>query len=264
MPTVYLLDYYRSQEGRRLLLRHALWLAGCAVVLNGFFGDGRLDLAIARWFFDDARRVFPLRDYWLLESVLHDAARTISACGALALLGLTLTGWISRRPTFLHVRRHELLFASLACLIAAATVGALKHFSGHACPWDLAMFGGSATYHSSLGAPVAAEAVRGCLPAAHPLTGYAWLGLGFAIYPGARRAARRVWYSAFALGSLFGAVQILRGAHFLSHVLWSAWVVWAVNVALVTLCLLVFSPRSDKRAEMSSITQRSLPPEALD
>jgi membrane-associated PAP2 superfamily phosphatase len=24
-----------------------------------------------------------------------------------------------------------------------------------------------------------------------------------------------------------------RGAHFLSHVLWSAWIVWAVNVALL-------------------------------
>jgi membrane-associated PAP2 superfamily phosphatase len=33
-------------------------------------------------------------------------------------------------------------------------------------------------------------------------------------------------------------VQILRGAHFLSHVLWSAWLVWAINVALAAACLL--------------------------
>jgi membrane-associated PAP2 superfamily phosphatase len=28
-------------------------------------------------------------------------------------------------------------------------------------------------------------------------------------------------------------VQIARGAHFVSHVLWSAWIVWGVNVALL-------------------------------
>jgi membrane-associated PAP2 superfamily phosphatase len=255
---VHLLDYYRSQEGHRFLLRHALLLAGCAVALKVVFGDGRVDLAIARWFFDDAQRNFPLKDYWLLKSVLHDAARTTSACGALVLLALTFTSWVATQPSFLRAHRLELLFASLACLIAAASVGALKHLSAHACPWDLAMFGGSATYHPPLVAGAAAETVQGCLPAAHPLTGYAWLGLGFSVYPLARRAARRVWFVAFTLGSLFGVVQILRGAHFLSHVLWSAWVVWVVNVALVSVCLLLFSPRSDERPAMSSITEKGL------
>jgi len=77
-------------------------------------------------------------------------------------------------------------------------------------------------------------------PAAHPLAGYAWLAVGFALYPLARRRAWQAWAAAFAFGTLFGAVQIARGAHFLSHVLWSAWIVWGVNLALLG-CLAALS-----------------------
>ena len=129
-----------------------------------------------------------------------------------------------------------LSFTAIAMLAAAAIVGALKHFSSHACPWDLAVFGGSAVYQPLLGAPVAAPGVDGCFPAAHPLAGYAWLAVGFALYSSARRRSWQSWALAFGLGTLFGVVQIARGAHFLSHVLWSAWVVWGVNVALLAAC----------------------------
>jgi membrane-associated PAP2 superfamily phosphatase len=117
--------------------------------------------------------------------------------------------------------------------VAAVLVGTFKHFSSHACPWDLAIFGGSAAYHALFGMDAAVPNVDGCFPAAHPLAGYAWLAVGFALYPLSRRRAWQAWLAAFALGTLFGVVQIARGAHFLSHVLWSAWVVWAVNVALL-------------------------------
>ncbi len=234
MRAVTFLDFYRSRDGRRVLLYQAVALAASAIALTLSLGDGRLDLTIARWFFDDARRIFPLTNQWLLKTVLHDAARTTSAVGALALLGITLTSWLNPQMKAVRPHREALLFSSIATLAAAALVGALKHFSSHACPWDLAMFGGSAPYHPLLGAAVAGSGVGGCFPAAHPLAGYAWLAVGFALYPIARHRTRQAWALAFALGTLFGAVQIARGAHFLSHVLWSAWIVWAVNVALLS------------------------------
>jgi membrane-associated PAP2 superfamily phosphatase len=227
------LDFYRSHDGRRVLLYQAVALATSAAALSMGLGDGRLDLTIAQWFFDDARRTFPLANEWLLKIVLHDAVRTMSALAALALLCIAVASWATSQPRAARAHREALLFTSIATLAAAATVGALKHFSSHACPWDLAIFGGSAVHHPLLGADAAAPKVEGCLPAAHPLAGYAWLAVGFALYPVARRPAWRAWAVAFALGSLFGGVQIVRGAHFLSHVLWSAWVVWGVNVALL-------------------------------
>ena len=154
MRAVPFLDFYRSRDGRRVLLYQALALAAGAIALSVGLGDGRLDLTIARWFFDDARRIFPLTNQWLLKTVLHDAARTVSAVGALALLGLTVTSWVAPQVRAVRAHREVLLFTSIATLGAAAIVGALKHFSSHACPWDLAIFGGSAVYHPLLGAPV--------------------------------------------------------------------------------------------------------------
>jgi membrane-associated PAP2 superfamily phosphatase len=226
-------DFYRSPDGRRVILYQAVALAASAAALSVGLGDGRLDLTIAQWFFEDARRSFPLANEWLLKTVLHDAVRTASAVTALALLIITVASWVTSHPGAIRAHREALLFTSIATLGAAATVGALKHFSAHACPWDLAIFGGSAAYPPLLGAHAVAPGVDGCLPAAHPLAGYAWLAVGFALYPVARRRAWQAWAVALGLGSLFGGVQIARGAHFLSHVLWSAWVVWGFNVALL-------------------------------
>jgi membrane-associated PAP2 superfamily phosphatase len=218
-------DFYRSRDGRRVLLYQAAALAAGAIALTLCLGDGRLDLTMARWSFDDARRIFPLTNQWMLKAVLHDAARTTSAVAALSLLALTIASWVLPQLKALRTHREALLFTSIATLAAAAIVGALKHFSSHACPWDLAIFGGSAVV----------ARIGGCFPAAHPLAGYAWLAVGFALYPTARRKSWQAWAVAFALGTCFGGVQIVRGAHFLSHVLWSAWIVWGVNVALLAL-----------------------------
>jgi membrane-associated PAP2 superfamily phosphatase len=232
-------DFYRSRDGRRVLLYQAAALAASAIALSLSLGDGRLDLTIARWFFDDVRRAFPLTNEWLLKTVLHDGSRVVSAVAAIALLGVAVTSWVARQPRALRTHREALLYTSIATLVASAIVGLAKHFSSHACPWDLAMFGGSAPYHPLLAAHAAAPGVDGCFPAAHPLAGYAWLAVGFAVYPNAPRRAWQAWAAAFVLGTLFGAVQIVRGAHFLSHVLWTAWIVWGVDVALLGLaCVL--------------------------
>jgi membrane-associated PAP2 superfamily phosphatase len=228
-----MLEFYRSRDGRSFLQRQTLALVGAAIALCAIFGDGRLDLALERPFYDAAHGVFPLVNDWLFKNVMHDAARTASATAALMLIALAALAWALPR-TRLHSNRGELLFTAAVSLAAAATVGLLKHFSAHACPWDLAEFGGTAAYHPLLSSASGAPIPHGCFPAAHPLTGYAWLTAGFVLYPFAARLARRWWTVAFALGTVFGAVQVLRGAHFPSHVLWSAWVVWAVNLTVLT------------------------------
>jgi membrane-associated PAP2 superfamily phosphatase len=44
------------------------------------------------------------------------------------------------------------------------------------------------------------------------------------------RVARGLLAAALLAGALFGGVQVLRGAHYLSHVLWSAWLCAALAV----------------------------------
>ncbi len=39
-------------------------------------------------------------------------------------------------------------------------------------------------------------------------------------------------FSGFILGFAMGWAQMMRGAHFLSHNLWTAWIVWCINVLI--------------------------------
>jgi membrane-associated PAP2 superfamily phosphatase len=229
-------DHYRSEAGRRFLRAQSVWLVVALAVL-AVFNVTDLDRALTRQFFDSAQQSFPWTDNWWLKKALHDYARTASAICAVTVLGLTTVAWFGPRGlSWLRARRHELAFVALASLGSSLLVGVLKHFSAHACPWALTEFGGTNVYAHLFGAVQSAPGMQGCFPAAHPLSGYAWLCVAFVLYPrfGAK-VAWSWWATAFALGTVFGIVQIMRGAHFLSHVLWTAWLVWAADVALVAL-----------------------------
>lgn len=227
------LAFYGTDAGRAFLRVQLLWLLATAALMLAVFGATDVDRTLASAFYDAARREFPLTDAWLLKGVLHDAARDASAVGWLAVLAASCMAFWSKRPSLLRLHRHELAFIAAALLTAASTVGALKHFSSHACPWDVADFGGVAVYRPLLGVATAAMPVTGCMPAAHPLVGYAWLCVGLVLYPSSRARARTAWLVAGALGTVAGVVQMARGAHFLSHVLWSAWVTWTLELALL-------------------------------
>jgi membrane-associated PAP2 superfamily phosphatase len=96
--------------------------------------------------------------------------------------------------------------------------------SGHSCPWDLPQYGAA-----SVGGP------GHCSPAAHPLVGFALFGLYFALRQERPAAARAALAAAWIIGLGAGAIQVARGAHFASHVLWTAWVAWAVTLAAARL-----------------------------
>ena len=229
------LAYYRRNDGQRFLLRQILGLIGGAVALLALFGLTDLDRTVTRWFFDAARGTFPLTNDWWLKTLLHDAARTVTAVGALALLGVTGTAWLAPRLACVHARRHELAFVAAATFAAAAAVGMLKHFSTHTCPWAIVDFGGSVPYRHLFAVHGSLPPLDGCFPAGHPLVGYAWLCVGLVLYPASRRLAKICTRTMFLIGTALGFVQVLRGAHFVSHVLWSAWTSWAIAIALLML-----------------------------
>jgi membrane-associated PAP2 superfamily phosphatase len=232
------LDYYRSDDGLLFLQRQARRLAAMALALLAIFDVTDLDRAITRLFFDAGRGTFPLTNAWWLKIALHDAVRTVGGVAALALLAVAATAWLAPRLRAAHARRHELAFMACAAVLSAAAIVAMKHYSAHACPWDIAEFGGLVPYRELLGRHEALDPIQGCFPAAHPLVGYAWLCVGFALVPSAPHAARHLAWAALTAGTIAGAVQVVRGAHFVSHVLWTAWAVWFVNLVLLSVCRL--------------------------
>ena len=109
----------------------------------------------------------------------------------------------------------------------------LKQASSSHCPWDLARYGGSAPYVRLLDALPAGVGPGHCLPAGHD-SSVLWL-LAFAVFflPSRPRMASLVFVLMLALSCAAGWLQQLRGAHFLSHTLWSVWIACALLFALV-------------------------------
>ncbi len=181
---------------------------------------GGLDLALSAWAGGAAG--FPLRQHLLTRTVLHDGGRWL----ALAVLAALVADAI--RPIVAGPTPNERRLGVLIVVVALLAVPALKRFSATSCPWDLAAFGGTWPYvpHWRLGSTDGGPGH--CFPSGHAVSAFAFLGAAFA-WQRSRPGLARAWMlGVVAFGLLFGAAQLLRGAHYLSHTLWSAWLCWAV------------------------------------
>ena len=196
----------------------ALATAFALAVLFAWDASG-LDLALARLMSGAAG--FPARDHLLLTTVLHEGARMLSG---LMLLGLLLSVW---RPwgVLARLSRSQRLWLLGTVASSMLLVSVAKRWSVTSCPWDLAGFGGQLPYvpHWLLGRTDGGPGH--CFPAGHASAGFAWLAGWFA-WPRGSRIGRRWLWAALSAGLVLGLAQQLRGAHFMSHTLWMAWLCW--------------------------------------
>lgn len=181
---------------------------------------------------------FPWRDAWVTRSLLHDGGRWLSAL----MLALLVIVPLRRRPgAALSPRAHwGAIGVVLLNLLAVPTV---KRASSTSCPWDLAEFGGTARYVTHWDFGVLDGGGGHCFPSGHAVAAFAFIALYFALRDTRPAVARRWLIGTLAAGALFGAAQVLRGAHFVSHVLWSAWACWTLAAAVDALSRLRRRPQ---------------------
>jgi membrane-associated PAP2 superfamily phosphatase len=100
------------------------------------------------------------------------------------------------------------------------------------CPWSLAEFGGQLPYvHLFADRPDSLPRAQ-CFPGGHSSSGFALFSLYFLTLGRSRRLARWALGGALLVGGVFAFGQEARGAHFLSHDLWSAALVWFTCVGV--------------------------------
>ncbi|MEW5890285.1 MAG: phosphatase PAP2 family protein [Pseudomonadota bacterium] len=222
--------------------RQALLLTLTAAGLLALFEGTDLDLRIARRFFDAGAGGFPLQHHWLFERLLHHGLKyllVVATLFALALCVAAVRDGNGRLPPC------NAWVAGLGLLLIPLATVILKQLTNKHCPWDVAEFGGYAPYLELL-AGTPEDLVRGvCFPAGHASGGFAWMVWGAALRPLGRRPAAMALAGGFALGLPLGWARMAQGAHFLSHVLWSAWLAWAITVAL---CLVLKLELRSKRS----------------
>jgi membrane-associated PAP2 superfamily phosphatase len=111
-------------------------------------------------------------------------------------------------------------------------VPGIKQLTQTSCPWDLQEFGGVARYvqHWRLG--VRDGGGGHCFPSGHAASAFALLS-GWFVLRGAYPRAARLWLGVVVLaGIVFGTAQLMRGAHYPSHTLWTAWFCWVICTLL--------------------------------
>lgn len=199
---------------------------------------------------------FAWRDSAWASGLLHDGGRLLAGL-VLALLVLdTVRPWLSG-PS-----RAERAWTLAVVLLSIIAVPALKRLSGTSCPWDWAVFGGTAErlphwqFWRSDGGP------GHCFPSGHAVSAFGFIGL-FHLWRGHRPVlARALLGAVLSFGLLFGGAQLVRGAHAVSHTLWSAWLCLLLASAGDALRRAVFrAPRAHEkgRAEARPVSPEAAP-----
>lgn len=198
-------------------------------LLLAVFESTRLDLIVSRWAWDATAHAFPWQHHPFFSAFLHHGLKAASYALGMLALAVCALGWRGRLG---WLPPRQALFAAAGMLLIPVLTSGLKQLTNRHCPWDILEFGGYAPY-VSLFASTPADLVRGvCFPAGHAAAGLAWIVWGVALRATRPVAARRALIAALAGGLLLGAGRIAQGAHFVSHVLWSIWLAWALTVAL--------------------------------
>lgn len=210
-------------------MRRDLWITVLALALLVAWDASGLDRVVSAWAGGHAG--FPWRDAWVTRHLLHDGGRVAAwaVFGALVLDALAGDRLFRRtRPTLGSGARWAAIGVVLANLVVVPT---LKRTSATSCPWDLAEFGGVARYvpHWDWGVPDGGPGH--CFPSGHAVAAFAFFALYFAWRELRPEVARRWLVATLVAGLAFGTAQVLRGAHFVSHVGWSAFACWTLAAA---------------------------------
>ena len=210
---------------------HLGWPLAGFCLLSLVLAAGELDQRLAELFFDVGTGTWlgaGAGDWWA-HRLLHDQGRWLVrgvAAGASSL-------WVlSFAVPHLRRWRADAGFVALSMLLAVGIVGGLKAVTNVDCPWDLAGFGG----HNPAVAlfahrPDYLPRAR-CFPGAHASSGFALFSFYFLWKDAAPRRARWALAAALLTGCAFAVGQEARGAHFLSHDLTGAAIVWVVQLLL--------------------------------
>lgn len=204
--------------------RAAALLAALLLVL--LWDASGLDLPMARW--AGGSDGFALQHDHRFVLAFHEVPRFLSwACMAMLFAAIRWPFGVLRKLAL--AERIQLALTVLASVIAVSLIKNISHTS---CPWDLQAFGGVARHVSHWSWGVDDGGPGRCFPAGHASAAFAYAGGWFALHRHAPRAAR--WWLAAALvfGLVLGLAQQWRGAHYMSHTLWSAWLCVAVGACV--------------------------------
>lgn len=154
----------------------------------------------------------------IVEGLLHKTARIVLIA---VYLGLVYRLFKKHKQADDPVGTYNLLILLLTIGLSVFIVTVAKQFINVDCPWDLIRYGGDKPYFSALGYNTNYLPSAKCFPASHASVGYSWIALYFYFKVIQHKLKFQALSLVLCMGMIFGMAQQLRGAHFISHDLWS-------------------------------------------
>jgi len=172
-----------------------------------WLSDRAYDFELGTWAVDHS-------SVW--RPVFYDGPKALIIAFALILIAsVSRPAWLTR----LRLSRREAIFLLLCLATVPAIVGLVRQHSRVSCPRTLQRYGGQ--IEDQFGHIDPARFLRKagpgrCWPSGHASGGFALLCLAFL----GRARRTRINFAIFSLsiGGAMGAYQVLRGAHFASHI----------------------------------------------
>jgi membrane-associated PAP2 superfamily phosphatase len=219
-------------------------LALTAIALLLIFETRHLDVLISNYFYNAESKTFQLRNHPFLTQVMHHGLKSLMY--VLGVASIVMGGFLLKKRRSL-LRAKHLAVGSLGVILIPALIALLKHLTNKHCPWSLDIYGGQIpyaglfeSYSSSLGAGQ-------CFPAGHAAGGFMWFAWSLALMPIYPKFAKILFYFAIVTGLSLGLARMMQGAHFLSHVLWTAWFAWVISLGLAVIFKLIPDIQSSRR-----------------
>lgn len=215
------------------LIRAALILLGSLSIILYIGQYTDLDLSLAEFYFDPARQLFPWNNTWFARNLMHGYVKNVIVWSGYLITIIAAIDLLVPLFRMSTLQRTRLRIVALAAMLEPLLVLTLKSRSSMHCPWGIDRFGGNNSYLRLLDVVPDGWQAGHCFPAGHASVAM-WLSV-LAVFwlPDSPRRATLAFLAGIGAGFTLGWVQQMRGQHFLTHTLWTAWLSSALIVALI-------------------------------
>lgn len=162
------------------------------------------------------------RSHWVSYELIHHRGKQLIIGIGLSALALVILSYF--RPG-LRNWRAPMSYLLTTMAVVPALIASFKKFSPVDCPWDLIRYGGELPYLRTFEHSFGVTDIGRCFPAGHASGGFILLAMYFAVMPFVKNPARFL-LPGLLVGWIFALGQQSRGAHFLSHDLWTLSICW--------------------------------------
>lgn len=215
-------------QPKKWLVTPFLYLLISALMLMALNQFTNIDLILADYYFDFQTKHFRWKSTWFAQQLMHVYVKDCIMTLGFTLIGFVLVDAVMTFSWVISWLRIRLRFTAVAAVLVPLIISVLKQQSALHCPWDEQRYGGTAPYLRLFDTIPSSMEAGHCFPAGHASTGL-WLA-SFCVFwlPHRPRVAVGVFFAGLGVGLVLGWVQQMRGAHFLSHTLWSMWIASAI------------------------------------